>query len=192
MDMLEEIGLLKMDFLGLRNLSILERIVKSIQRGGKRTFNLSTIPDRDEKTFELLSAGRTSGVFQLESDGMRNVLKRLKPNSFEDIVAVNALFRPGPMENIPMFIRRKHGEEAAGLSNSRFQTDPGNDVWGHRVSGADHADRFEDGRLFTRGSGPSEKGRIEEEEGSARSGEGAFCFRGIEEGIRRGRCHMML
>ncbi|WP_347320134.1 DNA polymerase III subunit alpha [Rossellomorea sp. RS05] len=111
MDTLEEIGLLKMDFLGLRNLSILERIVKSIQRGSKRTFKLSTISDQDEKTFELLSAGRTSGVFQLESDGMRSVLTRLKPSSFEDIVAVNALFRPGPMENIPMFIRRKHGEE---------------------------------------------------------------------------------
>jgi DNA polymerase III subunit alpha len=111
MDILEEIGLLKMDFLGLRNLSILERIVKNVQMGTDQSFSIDTIPMNDAKTFELLSKGQTNGIFQLESDGMRNVLKRLMPNSFEDIVAVNALYRPGPMENIPMYINRKHGKE---------------------------------------------------------------------------------
>ncbi|WP_064092608.1 DNA polymerase III subunit alpha [Rossellomorea aquimaris] len=111
MDTLEEIGLLKMDFLGLRNLSILEGIVKSVQRGAKKNFSLKEIPIQDQKTFELLSKGQTNGIFQLESEGMRNVLTRLKPTSFEDIVAVNALYRPGPMENIPLYIKRKHGEE---------------------------------------------------------------------------------
>ncbi|NMH67970.1 DNA polymerase III subunit alpha [Bacillus sp. RO3] len=109
MDILEEIGLLKMDFLGLRNLSILERIVKNVQMGTNRSFSIDSIPMDDSKTFDLLSKGLTNGIFQLESDGMRNVLKRLKPNSFEDIVAVNALYRPGPMENIPTYIKRKHG-----------------------------------------------------------------------------------
>ncbi|BCB05117.1 DNA polymerase III subunit alpha [Bacillus sp. KH172YL63] len=111
MDILEEIGLLKMDFLGLRNLSILERIVKNVQMGADKSFSLDRIPIDDSKTFELLSSGQTNGIFQLESEGMRNVLKRLKPNAFEDIVAVNALYRPGPMENIPTYIKRKHGGE---------------------------------------------------------------------------------
>lgn len=111
MDILEEIGLLKMDFLGLRNLSLIERIVTSIQKGIGRKMNIKKLPLSDEKTFDLLSKGNTTGIFQLESDGMRNVLEKLKPSHFEDIVAVNALYRPGPMENIPMYIKRKHGQE---------------------------------------------------------------------------------
>ncbi|RIW29700.1 DNA polymerase III subunit alpha [Bacillus salacetis] len=111
MEILEEIGMLKMDFLGLRNLTILDRLVSSIKKGTGRRLTLDNLPQNDQKTFELLSQGRTDGVFQLESEGMKNVLVKLKPGSFEDIVAVNALFRPGPMENIPLFIARKHGEE---------------------------------------------------------------------------------
>ncbi|MGE8206330.1 DNA polymerase III subunit alpha [Heyndrickxia sp. NPDC080065] len=111
MDILEEIGLLKMDFLGLRNLSLIERILTSIQKGIKKEINIENIPLNDEKTFQLLSKGNTTGIFQLESEGMRSVLQRLKPTEFEDIVAANALFRPGPMENIPLYIKRKHGKE---------------------------------------------------------------------------------
>ncbi|MFB7301956.1 DNA polymerase III subunit alpha [Heyndrickxia sporothermodurans] len=111
MDILEEIGLLKMDFLGLRNLSLIERIVASIQKGTGSKINIDQIPLDDEKTYQLLSEGNTTGIFQLESEGMRSVLKRLKPTDFEDIVAVNALYRPGPMENIPLYIDRKHGKE---------------------------------------------------------------------------------
>jgi len=111
MDILEEIGLLKMDFLGLRNLSLIERIVTSIQKGTGKKINIKKLPLTDEKTFTLLSKGNTTGIFQLESEGMRNVLEKLKPSDFEDIVAVNALYRPGPMENIPTYIGRKHGQE---------------------------------------------------------------------------------
>ncbi|MFD2681573.1 DNA polymerase III subunit alpha [Bacillus seohaeanensis] len=111
MDILEEIGLLKMDFLGLRNLSILERIVQNVKKGTNGTFSLENIPMDDDETFQLLSKGSTNGIFQLESEGMRNVLMKLKPSTFEDIVAVNALYRPGPMENIPVYIKRKHGRE---------------------------------------------------------------------------------
>ncbi len=110
MDTLEEIGLLKMDFLGLRNLTILERIVTSIKRNGKN-FSLHRIPENDPKTLQLLTEGKTNGIFQLESDGMRDVLTKLQPTSFEDIVAVNALYRPGPMEHIPEYIKRKHGKQ---------------------------------------------------------------------------------
>ncbi|MEI5905479.1 DNA polymerase III subunit alpha [Bacillus spongiae] len=112
MDILESIGLLKMDFLGLRNLTLLERIVDLIHKASGEKVDLNGIPYQDKKTFSLLCRGETTGIFQLESDGMRNVLKNLRPNSFEDIVAVNALYRPGPMENIPLYIRRKYGEEA--------------------------------------------------------------------------------
>ncbi|CEG28189.1 DNA polymerase III subunit alpha [Bacillus sp. B-jedd] len=112
MEYLEEIGLLKMDFLGLRNLSLIEGIVSSIQREQNRKLDVRSIPLNDRQTFELLARGETTGIFQLESEGMRKVLTRLRPTRFEDIVAVNALYRPGPMENIPLFIDRKHGRES--------------------------------------------------------------------------------
>lgn len=110
MDILEEIGLLKMDFLGLRNLTLIENILGRVEDGTGKKPDLESLPFDDGKTFEQLSAGETTGVFQLESSGMRQVLKKLKPTEFEDIVAVNALYRPGPMENIPTYIAGKHGE----------------------------------------------------------------------------------
>ncbi|MDG5786986.1 DNA polymerase III subunit alpha [Evansella sp. AB-P1] len=108
---LEDIGLLKMDFLGLRNLSFIDKTLELIRIHQGKKINLETISLEDQATFQLLSNGDTNGVFQLESSGMKSTLKRLKPTEFEDIVAVNALYRPGPMENIPVYIRRKHGEE---------------------------------------------------------------------------------
>lgn len=109
MEHLEEIGLLKMDFLGLRNLTLIDSILTAIYRKKGQKLAIRSIPLDDQETFELLTKGETTGIFQLESEGMRKVLKRLKPSRFEDIVAVNALYRPGPMENIPLFIDRKHG-----------------------------------------------------------------------------------
>ncbi|MFC4556670.1 DNA polymerase III subunit alpha [Virgibacillus kekensis] len=111
MNDLEAIGLLKMDFLGLRNLTLIERIIRTISYTDKKDIELAEIPDEDPHTYTLLQKGQTNGVFQLESQGMKQVLTRLHPSSFEDIVAVNALFRPGPMENIPVYINRKHGKE---------------------------------------------------------------------------------
>ena len=111
MEYLEEIGLLKMDFLGLRNLTLLDQIIKQIERSTGQRVQLSQLPLDDKKTYELLSRGQTSGIFQFESGGMQNVLQKLKPTSFGDLVAVNALYRPGPMDNIPAYIARKHGRE---------------------------------------------------------------------------------
>ena len=111
MNELEAIGLLKIDILGLRNLSLMERIVQSIRRMTGDVIDVETLPINDMRTFQLLQDGKTNGVFQLESDGMKNVLTSLKPTSFNDIIAVNALYRPGPMEQIPTYIRRKHGQE---------------------------------------------------------------------------------
>ena len=111
MGILEEIGLLKMDFLGLRNLTLLESILRQLERSGQKPVPLKDIPMDDEKTFRLLQDGKTTGIFQLETEGMTSVLKHLKPTDFEDIVAVNALNRPGPMANIPVYIERKHGKK---------------------------------------------------------------------------------
>ncbi|WP_078430139.1 DNA polymerase III subunit alpha [Alkalihalobacterium alkalinitrilicum] len=108
MGVLEEIGLLKMDFLGLRNLTLLEQIVFAVKKSTGETLNIDALPLDDSKTFELLCKGETTGVFQLESQGMRRVLQQLQPSEFEDIVAVNALYRPGPMEFIGTYIDGKH------------------------------------------------------------------------------------
>lgn len=109
MKTVEEIGLLKMDFLGLRNLTILQEAVHRIQETHGIEIDLRHLELEDPATYDLLSSGNSTGVFQLESGGMRAVLKELKPSCFEDIIAVNALYRPGPMDQIPEFIRRKHG-----------------------------------------------------------------------------------
>ncbi len=111
MNELEAVGLLKMDFLGLRNLSLLERLVTMIERTTKKPFDLTAIPMQDKATFKMLSEGRTAGVFQFESAGMTRVLTDLQPTMFDDLVAVNALYRPGPMDYISTFIARKNGEE---------------------------------------------------------------------------------
>jgi len=104
---LEELGLLKMDFLGLRNLTILDDAVQMV-RAKQPDFNLSEIPMDDPQVFQMLSEGRTSGVFQMESSGMTGVCMGLKPHSIEDITAIIALYRPGPMDSIPRFVECKH------------------------------------------------------------------------------------
>ena len=111
MQEVEQSGLLKMDFLGLRNLTILDLICKSIAGSHQVKIDLNRLPLNDAKTFELLRQGDTTGIFQLESDGMRQALREIKPTQFSDIVAVNALYRPGPMDFIPVYARRKHHQE---------------------------------------------------------------------------------
>lgn len=107
----EDVGMLKMDFLGLRTLSIIMDAVKNIKLSQGVDVDIDSIPLTDEKTFELFSNGETTGIFQFESAGMKKYLKELKPNRFEDLIAMNALYRPGPLEYIPSFVRRKHGQE---------------------------------------------------------------------------------
>jgi DNA polymerase-3 subunit alpha len=107
----ESVGLLKMDFLGLKTLSIIKDALENIKRSKGIDIDIEKLPLDDKKTFELFSNGETTGVFQFESTGMKRYLKDLKPNRLEDLIAMNALYRPGPMEYIPKFIRRKHGLE---------------------------------------------------------------------------------
>ncbi|MDJ0942075.1 MAG: DNA polymerase III subunit alpha [Kiloniellales bacterium] len=110
MKYVEQAGLVKFDFLGLKTLSVLARAQELI-RERVSDFELEAIPLDDPETFEMLGRAETVGVFQLESSGMRDVLRRLKPDRFEDIIAVVALYRPGPMDNIPSYINRKHDQE---------------------------------------------------------------------------------
>ncbi|HIA94823.1 MAG TPA: DNA polymerase III subunit alpha, partial [Candidatus Marinimicrobia bacterium] len=107
---LEELGLLKMDFLGLRNLTVIDKAVKLIAQKGEK-IDIEKLPLDDAKVYELFAKGHTIGVFQFESSGMREFLKKLQPTVIEDLIAMNALYRPGPMENINDFISRKHGKK---------------------------------------------------------------------------------
>lgn len=113
---LEGLGLIKIDFLGLKNLTIIHDILKIINTP-KEVINLDKLPLNNKAAYNLLSKGNTTGIFQLESSGMRNVLRKLKPNNFEDIIAILALYRPGPMENIDEFIARRAGKPFKYLHN---------------------------------------------------------------------------
>ncbi len=118
---LEDIGLLKMDFLGLKNLTIIERTLKIIQRTKEKEVDLKEIPMDDAKTFELMAQGKTTGVFQFESPGMKRYLKQLKPSRFADLIAMNALYRPGPMDWIPSYIKGKHNQDKITYLNDSFK-----------------------------------------------------------------------
>ena len=120
---LEDLGLLKMDYLGLRTLTILERCLKTIERSGRTPPDLAKLPLDDKPTFALLNRGETMGVFQLESEGMRKLIGRLKPDCFEDLIACLALYRPGPLESgmADMFIRRKHGQEKIEYAHASLE-----------------------------------------------------------------------
>jgi len=106
----EAAGLVKFDFLGLKTLTVLSTALEHLERRGIEV-DLNNLPFDDQPTFDMLGKGDTTGVFQLESSGMRDILRNMKPDSFEDIIAIVALYRPGPMDNIPSYIRRKHGDE---------------------------------------------------------------------------------
>jgi DNA polymerase-3 subunit alpha len=112
MESLEKVGLVKMDFLGLRTLSVLEAAVAEVRRQTGKPFSLESIPESDPLTWGMLAQGQTLGVFQFESSGMRDLLKRFKPTSLADLNALNALYRPGPMKMIDEFIKRKNGDVA--------------------------------------------------------------------------------
>jgi DNA polymerase-3 subunit alpha len=108
---IEDVGLIKMDFLGLKTLSIIKEALKDIKKSKGIELDIDKIPIDDELTYELYSNGQTVGTFQFESAGMQKYLKELKPTKFEDLIAMNALYRPGPMDYIPQFVARKHGRE---------------------------------------------------------------------------------
>lgn len=122
MDPVEKLGLVKMDFLGLRTLSVLQEAVENIHANGKPCQELNTIPMDDRRTYELLQSGETLGVFQLESGGMRQLLKKILPDCFEDLIAILALYRPGPLGSgmVDQYIERKHGRQEVKYIHPRL------------------------------------------------------------------------
>lgn len=111
MNYVEKVGLIKMDFLGLRTLTVLQEALRLIQKYHHKDIDLWKLPDGDPETYKLFGKGETTGVFQFESNGMQDYLRKLQPTCVEDLIAMTALYRPGPMDNIDTFIHRKHGKE---------------------------------------------------------------------------------
>ena len=121
MQYLEEIGLLKMDFLAIKYLTIIHEIIDEINRTYNTNLTFDKIPFNDERALKIFETANTLGIFQFESDGMINFLNQLKPNSFDDVCAAIALFRPGPMQNIPTYIKRKNGQEKINYLDSSLE-----------------------------------------------------------------------
>ena len=121
MEYLEDLGLLKMDFLALRNLTIIQNVLELIEKETGKKINLAEIPLDDKDTLDVFNRVDTEGIFQYESSGMKNFLSKLKPDNFSDLVAAVALFRPGPMQNIDSFIRRKEGKEQVIYPDSSLE-----------------------------------------------------------------------
>ena len=118
---IEEIGLLKMDFLGLRNLDVIEDALTIIERSSGSRIDMATLPLDDEKTYEMMARGDAIGVFQFESEGMREALKKVQPTEFEDLVALNALYRPGAMDQIPTYARGKRNPDSITYLDDRLR-----------------------------------------------------------------------
>jgi DNA polymerase III subunit alpha len=119
---IEQIGLLKMDFLGLRNLDVIEDALDIIERSTGERPDMSRLPLDDAKTYEMMARGDSIGVFQFESEGMRETLRKVRPSELEHLIALNALYRPGPMENIPTYTRGKHNPETVTYADERLRT----------------------------------------------------------------------
>jgi DNA polymerase-3 subunit alpha len=119
---IEEIGLLKMDFLGLRNLDVIEDALDIIERSTGERPDMTNLPLDDSKTYEMMARGESVGVFQFESEGMQETLKRVKPSEFEHLIALNALYRPGPMEQIPTYTRGKHNPGSVTYPDERLRS----------------------------------------------------------------------
>ena len=146
MTTIEELGLLKMDFLGLRNLTIIRDALAMIEKDHGVKIDFSRMEYDDPKVYEIIAKGNTEGIFQLESGGMTQFMKNLKPDCFEDIVAGISLYRPGPMASIPTYIEnKKHPHNIAYIQSG---TDIIRYLWLSGVPGAGHADRARSGRLF--------------------------------------------
>ena len=145
MDDVEALGLLKIDFLGLRNLDVIDEAVELIG-----DLDIETLPLDDKKTYEMLRSGDAIGVFQFESSGMREALRQVKPTEFEDLIALVALYRPGPMEYIPVYARRKAGQEPVTYIDPRLEAITGDTYGICDLPGAVHGDRQADRRASRR------------------------------------------
>ena len=159
---IEEIGLLKMDFLGLRNLDVIEAALDIIEESSGERPDMTNLPLDDAKTYEMLQRGDSVGVFQFESEGMREALKKVRPDEFNDLVALNALYRPGAMRYIDTYARNKRNPDAITYIDERLRSITDSIVRGDPLPGAVDADREGDRRLLgPRGRRPAEGDRQE-------------------------------
>ena len=142
MNTVEALGLLKMDFLGLRNLDVIDKAVELIG-----SVDMTAIPLDDKKTYAMLARGEAMGVFQFESSGMREALRQVKPTVFEDLIALVALYRPGPMQYIPNYAKRKAGQEQVAFIDPRAEGDHRHDLRDLDLPGAVDGDREADRQL---------------------------------------------
>ena len=166
----EEIGLLKMDFLGLRNLDVIEDALDIIERSTGERPDMATLPLDDEKTYEMLARGDSIGVFQFESEGMQEALRKVRPTEFDDLVALVALYRPGAMDQIPTYARGKRDPETVLDPRRAPAPDHRADQRRDPLPGAGDADRQVDGRLQRRqGRRPAQGDRQEEPRGDGRA-----------------------
>ena len=155
----EALGLLKMDFLGLRNLDVIDKAVALIGGG----LDIAKLPLDDRKTYEMLARGEAIGVFQFESSGMREALRQVQPTEFEDLIALVALYRPGPMGYIPVYAKRKNGQEPVSFIDPRLEAITGRHARDLHLPGAVPGDREADRRLLAgRGGRPAQGDRQED------------------------------
>ena len=167
---IEEIGLLKMDFLGLRNLDVIEDALDIIERSTGERPDMATLPLDDAKTYEMLAAGDSVGVFQFESEGMREALKQVQPTEFEDLVALVALYRPGAMDQIPTYARGKRNPESITFLDDRLRPITESDQGRDPLPGAVDADRqVARGLLRPQGGRPAQGDRQEEPRGDGQA-----------------------
>ena len=177
MTTIEELGLLKMDFLGLRTLTVIQDAVRMVEKKTGQPLDINAIDYDDPEVYEMIGQAKTDGVFQLESAGMKSFMRELKPGNLEDIIAGISLYRPGPMDFIPKYIKGKNNKDSIRYSCPELEEILEPTLRLYRLSGTGHADRYETGRLYPgqkRSGAPchvQEKGR--------RDGEGAgkFCLR---------------
>ena len=159
----EALGLLKMDFLGLRNLDVIDEAIRIIRESADIDLgDLSGLPLDDQPTYDMLARGDTLGVFQFESSGMRDALRQVKPTEFEDLIALVALYRPGPMANIPRVREAQERARAGRLPRSAPRADPEHDAGRLHLPGAGDADRQGPGRLHARRGRRPAQGDLQE------------------------------
>ena len=162
---IERIGLLKMDFLGLSTLTLLNDAVEHIRKTTGESLDLDSIPLDDPKTYQIFADGQTYGIFQFESSGMRDILRKAKPQRLDDLIALNALYRPGPLRSgmVDDFIARKHGRVKVSYEVKELEPILADTLRRHRLSGTGHAHRQRPGGLHAGGSRPAAQGDGEEE-----------------------------
>ena len=174
MTTLEELGLLKMDFLGLRTLTVIQNAVRLAEKSTGKIIDIDHIDFNDKAVLDSIGTGKTEGIFQLESGGMKNFMKELKPQSLEDIIAGISLYRPGPMDFIPRYIKGKNNPDT--ITYECPELEPILDLRLYRIPGTGYADRACSRRLYAWTKRPSASCNVQEKGSSHGKRTSEFCL----------------